>query len=87
MVANQTVQRDAHIAVDDEIMGGTPVIRGTRITVYAVLGRIDHGDTIGVPTRSSVALVDGRGRPAGEAVYRRMRIATVGAPAERDRPA
>jgi uncharacterized protein (DUF433 family) len=45
MVANQTV-RDAHIAVDDEIMGGTPVIRGTRVTVYAVLGRIDHGDTI-----------------------------------------
>ena len=31
---------DAYIVVDDEIMGGTPVIRGTRVTVYAVLGRI-----------------------------------------------
>jgi uncharacterized protein (DUF433 family) len=38
--------RDAFIVVDDAIKGGTPVIRGTRMTVYAVLGRIDHGDTI-----------------------------------------
>lgn len=38
--------RDAFIVVNDDIKGGTPVIRGTRMTVYSVLGRIDHGDTI-----------------------------------------
>jgi uncharacterized protein (DUF433 family) len=27
-------------------MGGTPVIRGTRMTVYSVLGRIEHGDGV-----------------------------------------
>jgi len=35
-----------YIVVDEEVMGGTPVIRGTRITVYSVLGRIEHGDTV-----------------------------------------
>jgi uncharacterized protein (DUF433 family) len=38
--------RDASIQIDDAIMGGTPIIRGTRMTVYSVLGRIDHGETI-----------------------------------------
>jgi uncharacterized protein (DUF433 family) len=38
--------RDASIAIDEAIMGGTPVIRGTRMTVYSVLGRIEHGETI-----------------------------------------
>jgi uncharacterized protein (DUF433 family) len=38
--------RDAFIVVSDDIKGGTPVIRGTRMTVHAVLGRIDHGETI-----------------------------------------
>jgi uncharacterized protein (DUF433 family) len=38
--------RDAFIVIDDAIKGGTPVIRGTRMTVYAVLGRIEHGDTV-----------------------------------------
>ncbi len=38
--------RDALIVVDKAVMGGTPVIRGTRMTVYSVLGRIDHGDTV-----------------------------------------
>ena len=38
--------RDSGIVADDEIMGGTPVIRGTRMTVYSVLGRVEHGDTI-----------------------------------------
>jgi uncharacterized protein (DUF433 family) len=38
--------RDASIQIDKEIMGGTPVIRGTRITVYSVLGRIEHGETV-----------------------------------------
>jgi uncharacterized protein (DUF433 family) len=38
--------RDDDIEVNPEIMGGTPVLRGTRITVYAVLGRIDGGDSV-----------------------------------------
>ena len=35
-----------HIEVNADVMGGTPVIRGTRMTVYAVLGRLDHGDSV-----------------------------------------
>jgi uncharacterized protein (DUF433 family) len=35
---------DRWIEINPEIQGGTPVIRGTRITVYAVLGRLDGGD-------------------------------------------
>ena len=27
-------------------MGGTPVIRSTRVTVYSVLGRVAHGDSV-----------------------------------------
>ncbi|MBS0482999.1 MAG: DUF433 domain-containing protein [Proteobacteria bacterium] len=38
--------REDHIAIDPEIMGGTPVIRGTRMTVYSVLGKLAGGDTI-----------------------------------------
>jgi uncharacterized protein (DUF433 family) len=38
--------RDASIQIDQRIMGGTPVIRGTRVTVYSVLGRIEHGETV-----------------------------------------
>lgn len=38
--------RDAHIVSDAETLGGTPVIRGTRITVYSVLGRLRDGDSI-----------------------------------------
>ena len=38
--------RDAHIVSDLAIKGGTPVIRGTRMTVYAVLGRVDGGETL-----------------------------------------
>jgi uncharacterized protein (DUF433 family) len=38
--------RDESIQVDEDIMGGTPIVRGTRMTVYSVLGRIDHGETI-----------------------------------------
>lgn len=40
------VARDAMIVTDEAIMGGTPVIRGTRITVHSVLGRIEHGETV-----------------------------------------
>ncbi len=38
--------RDASIVIDEAIKGGTPIILGTRMTVYAVLGRIEHGETI-----------------------------------------
>jgi uncharacterized protein (DUF433 family) len=38
--------RDTHIEINDKVMGGTPVIRGTHITVYSVIGRLDHGDRI-----------------------------------------
>lgn len=38
--------RDQWIAIDPEIKGGEPVIRGTRITARGVAGRLDHGDTI-----------------------------------------
>ena len=38
--------REDHIAVDPDIMAGTPVLRGTRMTVYSVLGRLNGGDSI-----------------------------------------
>ena len=38
--------RDRHITSDLEILGGTPVIAGTRIPVYAILGRLQGGDTL-----------------------------------------
>jgi uncharacterized protein (DUF433 family) len=34
------------IVSDPEIMGGSPTIRGTRITAQAILGRINAGETI-----------------------------------------
>ena len=34
------------IHIDPEIMGGTPCIKGTRITVYAVEARLKGGDSI-----------------------------------------
>lgn len=39
-------ERDRFIERNSDIKGGTPLIRGTRMTVYAVLGRIEYGDTI-----------------------------------------
>lgn len=38
--------RDEHIVIDENILGGTPVIRGTRITVYSILGRVQGRETI-----------------------------------------
>ena len=38
--------RDALIVIDRAIKGGTAVIRGTRMSVYSVLGRIEHGETV-----------------------------------------
>lgn len=37
---------EPRIIRDDAILGGTPVIRGTRITVYSVLSRIEGGDSL-----------------------------------------
>ena len=38
--------REAHIVSDSGTLGGTPVIKGTRITVYSVLGRLKDGDSV-----------------------------------------
>jgi uncharacterized protein (DUF433 family) len=38
--------REDYIEINPDIMGGTPVLRGTRMTVYSVLGRLDGGDNI-----------------------------------------
>ena len=38
--------RDRYITSDADILGGTPVIAGTRLTVYAILGRLQDGDTV-----------------------------------------
>lgn len=38
--------RDAHIIMDPDILGGTPVIRGTRLSVHAVRARLDGGETL-----------------------------------------
>lgn len=38
--------RDKFIAEDEEIKGGTAIVRGTRMTVYSILGRIEHGDSV-----------------------------------------
>jgi uncharacterized protein (DUF433 family) len=46
MIGLMNAERDPFIAIDAAIQGGTPVIRGTRMTVYSVLGRIEHGDTV-----------------------------------------
>lgn len=35
-----------HITSDPEIFGGVPIIKGTRIPVYAVCGRLADGDTM-----------------------------------------
>lgn len=40
------VNRKHHITSDPEIFGGVPIIKGTRIPVYAVCGRLADGDTI-----------------------------------------
>ncbi len=38
--------RKRYITSDADILGGTPVIRGTRLTVYAILARLQGGDTV-----------------------------------------
>jgi uncharacterized protein (DUF433 family) len=38
--------RDAYIEVVEGVQGGRPVIKGTRLTVSAIFGRLSAGDTI-----------------------------------------
>lgn len=38
--------REDFVEINPDIMGGTPVLRGTRITVYSVLGRLVGGDSV-----------------------------------------
>ena len=38
--------REGLIEENEDTLGGTPVIRGTRLSVYALLGRIDRGESI-----------------------------------------
>ena len=38
--------RDRYITSDADILGSTPVIAGTRLTVYSILGRLQDGDTV-----------------------------------------
>lgn len=38
--------RERYITTDPEIFGGVPIIKGTRIPVYAIHGRLADGDTI-----------------------------------------
>ncbi len=43
----QLYERARELVISDPaIMGGTPVLRGTRITAQAVLGRLTGGDTV-----------------------------------------
>ena len=38
--------RHRYLAVDPEIFGGEPILKGTRITCRSVLGRIEGGETL-----------------------------------------
>lgn len=38
--------RDELIVRDPRILGGTPVIKGTRLNVHAVAGRLEHGERV-----------------------------------------
>ena len=38
--------REDFVEINPDIMGGTPVLRGTRMTVYSVLGRLEGGDSV-----------------------------------------
>lgn len=44
--SDYAASRDAIIEENPDVLGGTAVIKGTRLSVYALLGRIDGGDTI-----------------------------------------
>jgi uncharacterized protein (DUF433 family) len=41
-----TADRDAFIEIAEDVQGGRPVIKGTRLTVSAIHGRLSSGDSI-----------------------------------------
>jgi uncharacterized protein (DUF433 family) len=45
-MTNTTTSSEYYIEINPDIMGGTPVLRGSRMTVYSVLGRLDGGDSV-----------------------------------------
>lgn len=45
-VARYADARRRWIEVDPKVKGGTPVIKGTRVSVYSVAGRLDHGESV-----------------------------------------
>ena len=45
-VRSYLAKRQKYLTSDPEILGGTPVIKGTRITCSSVKGRVDGGDTL-----------------------------------------
>lgn len=46
MISRYRKASDRFITSHPDIFGGTPVIDGTRIPVYAVLGHLQGGDTV-----------------------------------------
>ena len=38
--------RERYIVSDENILGGTPIIAGTRIPVYSILARMKEGETL-----------------------------------------
>lgn len=48
MTADQATEIFPGIAVNPQIMGGTPVIAGTRVPVEVVLGHLAAGDSVAV---------------------------------------
>ncbi len=38
--------RNRHLTSDPEILGGEPIVKGTRITCQSVLGRVNGGETL-----------------------------------------
>lgn len=83
--------RDRHVVCDPDILGGTPVIRGTRVSVHAVRARLVGGEPVeelmedypGVPREAfeAAALYANthplRGRPGGRPWRREGGGATV----------
>ncbi|MEM1194331.1 MAG: DUF433 domain-containing protein [Pseudomonadota bacterium] len=79
--ARYAAAREKYIEVNADILGGTPIIRGTRISVYAVLARLEGAETLddlckdyrGIPEDAFEAASifakahPMRGRPSGQA--------------------